>query len=403
MTSLPLPLQRFRRTVGDDVRTMLAAEPLPPQWFDRSPSDPGLFDRDAVVWRVHADRCGLVGGLRALLLQTMHPLAMAGVAQHSDYRHDPWGRLQRTGAFIAVTTYGSTSAAEATIARVRRIHARIEGVAGDGRPYRADDPHLLAWVHLTEVDSFLRAYRRYGSGAPLTPEDADRYVAEMAGVGTRLGVVDPPETVAGLRQALIAYRPELAATPPAHEAVRFLLWPPLPAYLRPGYGVLCAAAVGLLPGFVRHELRLPTAPLSDPLLVRPTTRAVLAALGAVLGTRPPAAELAEASARTAASPEATPPSAGPPESAPKAGEPPVTGSKPVAGGVSAGGSNRPAARRSRPAGPAKDPVPPTGPGSPPARTAARRRTTRPATPPTTNDASEATPKASPKTRRAPKR
>jgi len=292
MSLLPPPLERLTRVVGEDVRGLLAARPLPPEWFVRTPDDPGMFGPDAAVWRVHADRCGLIGGLRAILLQTMHPLAMAGVAEHSDYRHDPWGRLHRTGAFIAVTTYGSTSAAEATINRVRRIHDRVQGVASDGRPYRANDPHLLAWVHLTEVDSFLRAYERYG-GAPLAAADADRYVAEMGLVAARLGVVDPPTSRAELRRELIAFRPELRATAEAHEAVRFLLWPPLPLYLRPAYGVLMAAATAMLPAFVRRALLLPVAPLADPLVVRPAARALLAALGLTLGERPPALELAE--------------------------------------------------------------------------------------------------------------
>jgi uncharacterized protein (DUF2236 family) len=278
--------------VGEDVRGLLATNPLPEEWFRRTPEDPGLFRPDSVVWKVHGDRCGLIGGLRAVLYQTLHPLAMAGVAQHSDYRADPWGRLQRTGAFIAVTTYGSTSAAEATIDRVRRIHDRVEGIAPDGRPYRANDPHLLAWVHLTEVDSFLRAYQRYGS-ATLTDDEADRYVAEMGEVAERLGVIDPPRTRADLRRALVGFRPELRATAEAHEAVRFLLWPPLPAYLRPAYGVLTAAAFGLLPTFARWELRLPPTPLSDPLLVRPAARVLLMALGVTLGDRPPARDLAE--------------------------------------------------------------------------------------------------------------
>ena len=103
-----------------------------------------------------------VGGMRALLLQSLHPLAMAGVAEHSDYRHDPWGRLQRTADFLAATTFGPESEAERAVARVRAVHEHVQGVAADGRPYRANDPHLLRWVHLAELESFLVAYRRYG-------------------------------------------------------------------------------------------------------------------------------------------------------------------------------------------------------------------------------------------------
>lgn len=292
MTALTAPLDALWRTVSADVRGLLAAEPMPPEWFVRTPQDPGLFGPDSVIWRVHANRSGLIGGLRALLLQTMHPLAMAGVHQHSDYRHDPWGRLRRTGAYIAVTTYGSTSAAEAVIAHVRRIHDAVTGTAADGRPYRANDPHLLAWVHATEVDSFLRAYQRYG-GRDLSPLDQDRYVAEMAEVAERLGVLAAPRTAAALRDQLRAYRPELHATSDARQAVRFLLWPPLPTYLRPAYGLMAAAAVGLLPGFVRRELWLPTAPLADPLVVRPAVKMVLHGLGSALGPEPPALRLVD--------------------------------------------------------------------------------------------------------------
>src|SRR3954447_3631416 len=138
------------------------------------------FDEDAVIRRVHADSAMFVGGLRALLLQSLHPLAMAGVAEHSDYRADPWGRLQRTADFIAVTTFGNVAMAEQAVAVVHRVHERVVGVAPDGRPYAANDPHLLAWVHIAEVDSFLTAHQRFGS-APLDPDDADRYVHDVAG------------------------------------------------------------------------------------------------------------------------------------------------------------------------------------------------------------------------------
>ncbi len=293
-----------QRHIGERVKQDLTAllaprQGLPATAFRRSPDDPGLFEEGSVAWKVHANRSGLVGGLRALLLQTMHPLAMAGVAQHSDYRQDPWGRLHRTGAFIGVTTYGSTTAAEAAIARVRKVHERVQGVAPDGRHYRANDPHLLAWVHDTEVDSFLRSYQRYGGG-DLTPADQDRYVEEMAQVGQRLGVTEPPKSRTELRATLIAFRSELKATADARNAVWFMLWPPLPTYLRPAYGALSAAAIGLLPGFVRRQLLLPSAPLSDPLLVRPAVRLLLSGMGLALGNEPPSAEMARRESARAA-------------------------------------------------------------------------------------------------------
>src|ERR1700742_1939322 len=121
-------------------------------------SGPRWFAEDRPIRRVHGDSSMFVGGLRALLLQSLHPLAMAAVAGHSGYKGDPWGRLQRTSYFLAVTTFGRASDAQATIPRVRSIHERVTGVAADGRPYAAADPHLLTWVHIAEADSFLRAH-----------------------------------------------------------------------------------------------------------------------------------------------------------------------------------------------------------------------------------------------------
>ena len=238
-----------------------------------------------MAWQVHGNLSMLIGGLRALLLQTLHPRAMAGVAQHSDYRHDPWGRLHRTASFIGTTTYASTAQAERALAAVRAIHDRVQGVTSEGLPYSASEPELLAWVHATEVDSFLRAFRRYG-GHPIGPLEADRYVEEMAQIGCRLGVVHPPQSAAELRAYLQSVRPELRATAEAREAVRFLLAPPAPVATRPAYLLVAGAAVGLLPGFVRRELRLPLLPGVEPLVVRPAARTLLEVLGWALGPSP---------------------------------------------------------------------------------------------------------------------
>jgi uncharacterized protein (DUF2236 family) len=246
------------------------------------------FAEDRPVRRVHGDSSMFIGGITALLLQSLHPLAMAAVAGHSGYRGDPWGRLQRTSYFLAVTTFGAASDARAEIARVRAIHQRITGTAPDGRAYAASDPHLLAWIHIAEADSFLRAHARYGA-RPLDQAGRDGYVADLARIGAELGVPDPPRTEAELTDRIAAYRGELAGTAQAREAARFLLLtPPLPAIARPPYAVLAAAAVSLLPGWARRPLRLPRLPVTEAAVVRPAGRAMVHAIRWAI-TPPPAA------------------------------------------------------------------------------------------------------------------
>jgi uncharacterized protein (DUF2236 family) len=229
---------------------------------------PRWFEAGSPITRVHGDASMFVGGLRALLLQTLHPAAMRGVAEHSDYRTDAWGRLARTSRFIAVTTFGTADDAEQAVGAVRRIHERITGTMPDGAPYAASDPHLLGWVHAAEIDSFLRAHTVYGRD-PLTAEERDEYVAQTAQVAERLGVLDPPRSEADLAATLAAYRPELRSTPEARATVAYLLLrPPLPIIARAPYGVIAAAAVGLMPRWTRLPLRLPWLPVSERTVVR---------------------------------------------------------------------------------------------------------------------------------------
>ncbi len=262
--------QRARRHLADALREKVAGDDAEERaqaiwgapgerWF--SPQDP--------MWRVHADASMFVGGLRALLLQSLHPLAMAGVAGHSGYRSDPWGRLQRTSTFLATTTFGTVEAAEEAVSMVRGIHERVRGKAADGRPYAASDPHLLGWVHAAEVDSFLAAYQRHGRGR-LTPAEADRFVEQSGWVSARLGVIDPPATVAELQDVLDGYRPELEGTPEAFGAARFLLLqPPLSWTNKAGYAALAGGAVALLPLWAKQMLRLPVLPLTERVAARP--------------------------------------------------------------------------------------------------------------------------------------
>ena len=242
------------------------------------------FEPDSPIQRVHGDSSMFVGGLRAILMQSLHPHAMAGVAQHSDYRHDPWGRLQRTADFLAATTFGPIEQAERAIARVRAVHDHVTGIADDGVPYHANDPHLLRWVHIVEVDSFLAANRRHGA-APLTDAESDEYVAQMSVIAGALGVLDPPRSVVELRSQIQSYRSELRAIPEARQAARFLLLqPPVQLVARPVYGVIAASAVALLPRWARTPLRLPWLPVTERLAVRPAGEAITRGLRWALTT-----------------------------------------------------------------------------------------------------------------------
>lgn len=268
-----------RRRLADALRDKVAGEDAEDRaraiWLSEGDR---WFGRDDPIWRVHGDASMFVGGIRALLLQSLHPLAMAGVAGHSGYASDPWGRLQRTSTFLATTTFGTVPAAEEAVARVRRIHERVRGRAADGRPYCAADPHLLGWVHAAEVDSFLTAYQRHGRER-LTGPEADLFVAQSALVAGRLGVRRPPTSVAALAAALEGYRPELAATPEAFGAARFLLLhPPLAWTSRPGYAALAAGAVALLPMWAKAMLRLPVLPISERVVARPLAEVAVRAV-----------------------------------------------------------------------------------------------------------------------------
>ncbi|MEP6651353.1 MAG: oxygenase MpaB family protein [Lapillicoccus sp.] len=243
------------------------------------------FAEDRPIRRVHADPSMFVGGLRALLLQSLHPLAMAGVAEHSDYKSDPWGRLQRTGHFLAVTTFGTAKDAEQAVAMVQSIHQRVRGTAPDGRPYSAGDPHLLRWVHVAEVDSFLTTYQRF-SGSPLDRAGRDGYVADTARVAEALGIEAPPQTEAELRDQLNAFRPELESTPAARESARYLLLkPPVPWFARPPVAVLQAAAVASLPAWARWPLRLPFVPVTEATVVQASGRALVRSIGWAIGSQ----------------------------------------------------------------------------------------------------------------------
>lgn len=245
----------FARVAGPDgpaARERIHGTPGP-RWFD--PASP--------IGRVHGDASMFVGGLRALMMQSLHPAAMTAIAEHSGFRGDMWGRLARTSTYLATTTFGPVPLAEQSVAAVRRIHSRIAGTLPDGTPYAASDPHLLAWVHAAEIDSFLTTHTLFGAHA-LDQAGRDTYVAQVGEVAHRLGVLDPPTSEAGLAAVLAAYRPELAGTDHARDAIHFLLrHPPLPLPARPAYAALATAAVGTMPRWTREPLDLPDRPAYD--------------------------------------------------------------------------------------------------------------------------------------------
>jgi uncharacterized protein (DUF2236 family) len=216
------------------------------------PADAGLFGPKSLVWRVNRDRTFPLAGMRSLMIQALHPLAMAGVADHSDWRRDPFGRLAATSGYVLTVTYGDTASANAVAARVRAVHMHVRGTDGvTGLPYSAEDPALLLWVHAGMVDSIVEVVQRYGRG--LDPAEADRYVAEMVPFAEIVGV--PSERVPSSVQALRAYIESvdlLQATPAARDAIGVVLDPPdLSADLRDLWHELGQVAIGTLPGWAR--------------------------------------------------------------------------------------------------------------------------------------------------------
>jgi uncharacterized protein (DUF2236 family) len=245
------------------------------------PADDGFFGPASVTWRMSGDLAGPVAGLRSLMMQALHPLAMAGVDQHSGWRQDPVGRLAATSAYVATVSFGERAAAERAAARVRRIHTRVRGVDEvTGRPYEAGDPGLLLWVHAALVDSDLAV--RGLLGTPLSPEDADRYVAEMVVaaelVGVPAGLV--PASVAELDQYVSSVRPELRCTPAAAESMAYLLDPPgLDDDIAELWQDVRDGAIAALPEWAREMYGYRAAPLTPGR--REEIRQVLGVLDAV--------------------------------------------------------------------------------------------------------------------------
>jgi uncharacterized protein (DUF2236 family) len=229
--------------------------------------DPGLFGPHAMCWQVHADFSSmLIGGISALLLQALHPLALAGVWDHSTFRQDMMGRLRRTGQFIAGTTFGSTQDANWLIEKVRTIHLQVTGTAPDGRPYAASDPDLLTWVHVAEVSSFLGAHLRYRH-PDLSLADQDLYYAEVATIAERLGARDVPRSRQAVAEYLERLRSQLVCDERSREVLRLLLEAPAPSRLAKPFGALMMqAGIELLPSWASDLFGLHQNPLQRSLI-----------------------------------------------------------------------------------------------------------------------------------------
>lgn len=270
-------MERLRRAIQDQVHGLVGFETGEID-LDRPRGDEGLFGPASACWRVHADFTSMmVGGVSALLLQMLHPGALAGVWDHSDFRRDRTGRLRRTAQFVAATTYGAKAEAERLIDRVRAIHDRVHGRLPDGTPYSANDPALLTWVHVAEARSFLAAHLRYrdpGFGA----DEQDRYYDETALIAERLGARDVPRSRREIDAYLERVRPELRADARTRDVAKVLLDQPAPHPLMQPMGkMLSAAAIDLLPPWARamHGYRLPE-------IGRPPLRLGVQGVGSVL-------------------------------------------------------------------------------------------------------------------------
>ncbi|WP_167040557.1 oxygenase MpaB family protein [Burkholderia sp. Ax-1724] len=243
--------------------------------YSSPPGDPGLFGPDAICWKVHADFTSMMtGGISALLLQALHPLALAGVWDHSTFRTDILGRLRRTATFIAGTTFGSRRDALALIERVRRIHLDVSGVAPDGQAYQASEPALLTWVHVAEVSSFMTAHLRYVNPM-LSVAAQDQYFAETARIAEMLGATEIPRSRAEIEAYLLAMQPALVASERTREVVRILMNAPAPSFaMRPAGALMLNAGVDLLPDWAQDMLGFARYAALRRTLARPGVRLV---------------------------------------------------------------------------------------------------------------------------------
>lgn len=223
--------------------------------FENPAGDPGLFGPQSVTWQVHGDFTSMLcGGVSALLLQMLHPLALAGVWDHSNFREDMLGRLRRTSQFISVTTFGPSAEAQRLIDKVKNIHLQVNGSDNNGQPYAASDPHLLTWVHVAESSRFLASHLRYRN-PHLSPTQQDTYYREAARVAEALGAGNVPKSRAAVDDYLQQMRPQLVCDERTLEVARILLTAPAPSALARPFGALVMqAGIDLLPDWAQQQL-----------------------------------------------------------------------------------------------------------------------------------------------------
>ena len=267
MTGSSLPLvEPFRKALVSQVRGLFNDQSRGERPVQRS--DQGLFPVKSVIRRVHGDvTTMMVGGIAALCCQMLHPAALAGIWDHSTFRQDMPGRLRRTARFISETTFGDCATAEKAIDRVKHIHGHVSGTVKDGRPYSANDPHLLAWVHVSEAICFLDAWRRYGEpGMSLTDQDA--YFAQFAEIALALGADPVPRTRAEAEAMIRQFQPELVRDARTREVVdRVLTQPPASLGAAPFHHLTIQAAIDLLPPWAKRLHGL-----DGPRVTRPAVR-----------------------------------------------------------------------------------------------------------------------------------
>ena len=303
---VPLARDAIRRV----LTRLFGGPPFDP---DTDPGDPGLTGPGSASWQVIGEPAAIAGGIRGLLVQVSHPLAMAGVHDHSAFRDDPLGRLQRTSAYVTTTTFGSTREALQVSRRVRAVHPRVRGTAPDGRSYRADDPRLLTWVSIALTSSFLTGHRLWAP-TTLTRAEEDAFIDQQSRIGALLDprvdldalLADPlaqaelragrihlpmiaeatlPTTVAELEEVLAGFHPDLGINHQGREALAFLRRPPIPLAARGGYRSLLAGALGSLEPRLQAALELRWPPAVSRAAVR-QTGASLTAMRTLVGTSP---------------------------------------------------------------------------------------------------------------------